>query len=227
MFGNNQNPLSGSVRTSLEPTFFGKVMTFFALAILSSTAGVFITMEYFMNVFINSPGLMFALYAVELGLIFTSRLWSTKVPLNRFLFVLFSFITGVTIAPLIGILAASPGGLAIVAKALLAATFTYAATGVIGWTTQRDLSGIGGFLLVALLGMIIVGIVGIFIPWGTQFEMIYAGIGIILFAAYTMYDFQKLKHYPQDRYIDAALNLYLDFFNLFLFILRFMLASRD
>lgn len=215
-----------TVKTNLEATFFGKVMSFFALAILSSTIGVFVTMEYFMQAFIANPALMWVLYAVELGLVFTSRMWSQKVPLNRFLFVLFSFITGATLAPLIAIVVASPGGAAIVSKALLAATFTYAATGVIGWTTKRDLSGMGGFLLVALLGMIVVGIVGIFLPWGGVMEMVYAGIGIVLFSAYTMYDFQKLKRYPEDRYIDAALSLYLDFFNLFIFILRFMLSSR-
>lgn len=175
----------------------------------------------------QNPALMWVLYAVELGLIFTSRMWSAKVPLNRFLFVLFAFITGVTIAPLIGILASSPGGLAIVSKALIAATCTFAATGIVGWTTQKDLSGLGGFLMVSLLAIFIVGIVGIFIPWSNTFEMVYAGIGILLFSAFTMYDFQKLKHYPQDRYIDAALNIYLDFFNLFIFILRFMIASRD
>jgi len=46
----------------------------------------------------------------------------------------------------------------------------------------------------------------------------------VLFSAFTMYDFQKLKHYPEDRYIEAALNLYLDIFNLFLYILRLIMA---
>ena len=75
--------------------------------------------------------------------------------------------------------------------------------------------------------MIIVGVIGIFVPWGSTMELVYSGIGILLFSAFTAYNMQSLKRYPEDRYIDAALSLYLDIFNLFLFILRFMMASRD
>jgi hypothetical protein len=80
--------------------------------------------------------------------------------------------------------------------------------------------------LVGLLGMIIVGVIGIFIPWGSTTEMIYSGIGVLLFTGYVMYDFQKLKAYPENMYIEAALQLYLDIFNLFIFILRLISSSR-
>ena len=182
---------------------------------------------YFIEYFIQAPWLMWAAFALELVIIFTARLWSTKTPINRLLFAFFAFLTGVTVAPLVGVVAATPGGLPILIKAFLAAAFTFGATALVGWTTKKDLSGLGGFLFVALIAIIITSVVGIFLPWGSTFEMVFSGIGIVIFSAYTMYDFQKLKHYPEDRYIDAALNLYLDFFNLFIFILRFMLASRD
>ena len=102
----------------------------------------------------------------------------------------------------------------------------FTATAVFGWTTKIDLTGMRGFLIIGLLGMIITGIVGIFIPWSNTTEMVYSGIGVLLFIGYTAYDFQKIKHYPEDRYIDAALSLYLDIFNLFMFILRLILSSR-
>ncbi|MBI2634224.1 Bax inhibitor-1/YccA family protein [Candidatus Peregrinibacteria bacterium] len=143
------------------------------------------------------------------------------------MFALFTFITGITVAPLLAILAATPEGVTILTKALAITGLTFTATAIFGWTTKIDLSGMRGFLMIGLIGMILVGVVGIFLPWGNTMEMVYSGIGVLLFAGYTVYDFQKLKHYPEDRYIDAALNLYLDIFNLFLFILRLIMARRD
>lgn len=222
------HPYSSSSRAiGLEPTFFGKVMTFFALAIFSSAAGVYVTMKYFFQYFLENPALMWGALILELVIVFTSRWWSTKSPINKLLFAAFTFLTGVTAAPLIGIVAASPGGVAVLTKALLATGFMFTATALVGWTTKINLSGMRGFLIIGLIGMIIVGILGIFIPWSSTAEMLYSGIGVLLFSGFIMYDFQKIKHYPQDRYIDAALNLYLDIFNLFLYILRFINASRD
>ncbi len=215
------------VRTGIEPTFFGKVMAFFALAIFASAAGAFVTYTYFIEYFFQMPALMWIFFIVELAIIFTSRMWSTKIPLNRLMFGAFAFITGITIAPLLAVVIATPGGVAILSKALMATGFMFTATALFGWTTKIDLSGMRGFLMIGLIGLIIVGIMGFFIPWSNQMEMVYSGIGVLIFSAFTMYDFQKIKKYPQDRYIDAALALYLDIFNLFLFILRLILASRD
>lgn len=228
MLNDNKNMYQEGAKVGLEPTFFGKVMSFFALAILSSAAGTFITYKYFLLYFIQHPALMYVLFALELVLIFTSRIWSTKRPLNRVMFAAFTFITGVTVAPLIGVLMASSAGVAILSKALLATALMFSATAIFGWTTKWNLSGLRGFLLIGLIGLIIVGVIGIFIPWSNATEMVYAGFGVLLFSGFTMYDFQKLKQYPEDRYIDAALNLYLDLFNLFLMILRLIMgSSRD
>lgn len=222
----NQHDLS-RVKVGIEPTFFGKVMSFFALAIFASAAGAYITMTYFMEYFIAQPALMWVFFIVELAIIFTSGMWSQKVPLNRILFAAFALITGVTIAPLLGVMAASPGGVEVITKALLVTGLMFTATGIVGWTTKMDLSGLRGFLFIGLIGMIIIGIISFFIPWSSQTEMIYSGFGVLLFAGFAVYDFQKIKQYPEDRYIDAALNLYLDIFNLFLYVLRFMSSSRD
>lgn len=223
----NRHMYEATAKVGIEPTFFGKVMAFFALAIFASGAGVFVTYNYFIEYFIAMPALMWIFFIGELAIIFTSRAWSKKTPLNRFLFAAFAFITGVTIAPIIAILAASPGGIAILSKALLATGFMFVATALFGWTTKMNLSGMRGFLMIGLIGLIIVGILGIFLPWGNTMEMVYSGIGVLIFSGFTMYDFQKIKNYPEDRYIDAALALYLDIFNLFLFILRLIMASRD
>lgn len=207
-------------------TFFGKVMFAFALAILVSTLGVWIGFNYLIETFINTPNLIWIVFIVELGLIFTSSMWSKKRPLNYILFSFFALLTGITITPLL-LMAAMTAGSAVIVKALLATVLMFSAAGAIGWTTKRSLEGMRGFLFITLIGMLIVGVIGIFIPWGSTFEMIYSGIGVILFSGYAMYDFQRIKRFPEDRYIDAALHLYLDIFNLFIFVLRLILSQRS
>lgn len=73
-----------------------QVFTYFGLAILTSAAGTYIGLNYFAEFFLANPMLMWVLFAVELILIFTSRMWSDKRPINYVLFMAFAFITGVT-----------------------------------------------------------------------------------------------------------------------------------
>ena len=173
------------------------------------------------------PALMWVLFITELIIIFTSRMWSRKSPLNKIMFAAFAFITGMTIAPLIALVLTSVGGVMILMKALLATACTFIAAAVFGWTTHFKLSGMRGFLMIGLIGLIITGVLGIFFPWGGTMEIVYSAFGVLIFTGFIMYDFQKLKRYPENMYIEAALSLYLDIFNLFLFILRLMLATRD
>ncbi len=213
---------------SAAPSFMSQVFAYFGLAILTSAAGTYIGLNYFAGFFLANPGLMYVLFAVELILIFTSRMWSAKRPLNYLLFLGFAFITGVTIVPLIALFVVEFNGFGIILKALLATTLMFGGTAAFGWVTKKNLSGLGGFLWVALIGMIIVSVLGIFIPWGNNFEMFFAGFGVILFGAYTMYDIQRLKYSVGINPMEAALHLYLDIFNLFIFILRLMgSVSRD
>jgi modulator of FtsH protease len=228
MFEQNNNPAHTQTKVGIEPTFFGKVMTFFALGILSSAVGVLVTMQYFMTYLNSAPYLIWILFAVELVLIFTSRSWSRKIPLNRVLYAAFTFITGVTIAPIIAVYAASPELAPLLYKALFVTALLFTAVAIFGWTTKINLQGLRGFLIMGLLGMIVVGILGIFFPWGSTMELMFSGAGVLLFSAFTMYDFQKLKNYPEDRYIEAAISLYLDIFNLFLYVLRLLTSlSRN
>jgi FtsH-binding integral membrane protein len=225
------NPLQpmqpgGTAIKAAEPTFFAKVMFFFGLAILTSAAGTYVGFNYLIELFIANNAIMWILLAIELALVFTARLWSTKRPINYVLFAAFAFITGVTLVPLLASVILEFGGPDIIIKALLATTLMFGGTAVFGWVTHRDLSGLGGFLLMALIGMIIVSLIRIFIPGSNTFEMIFSGVGVLVFSGYTMYDFQKLKMMPQDRPLDAALNLYLDIFNMFIYILRLMSGSR-
>ena len=84
-----------------KSTFLSKVMFFFGLAVLVSAAGTFTGFQYLGPLFIENPWMMWVFFALELVLVLTARLWSTIRPLNYVLFVAFTFITGVTIVPLL------------------------------------------------------------------------------------------------------------------------------
>lgn len=207
------------------PTFFGRVMFVFSLAILVSAGGVWLSLNFFIEYFIQTPALIYGVFIVELALIFTSQKWSTKSPLNYWLFSFFALLTGITVTPLL-VMASSAAGIGVVAKALFATFCMFAAAGFVGWTTKRSLQGLRGFLFISLIGVIVISIIGIFVPWGSTFEMIFSLFGVLLFSGFTMYDFQRIKSFPEDRYIDAALHLYLDIFNLFIFVLRLIMSQR-
>jgi uncharacterized protein len=121
-----------------------------------------------------------------------------------------------------------------IALTFFATAASFASLSLYGYTTKRDLSGMGTFLLMGLVGLIVASIVNIF--WmNDTFSLAIAAIGVLIFAGLTVYDTQKIKSlYFELRGSDflgkaaimGALNLYLDFINMFLFLLRFM-GSRD
>ena len=208
--------------------FYNKVLSWFGLSVLATGAGVYLGFHYLLAYFAQNPFLMYGFFFLELGLIFTSRMWSKREPLNYLLFSLFTISSGITIVPLLASFAAEFGGYDIIYRSLFTTTVTFLAMGLIGHTSKRSFQGLSGFLFIGLIGMLITALIGIFIPWGNTGEMIYSGIGTLIFAGYTMVDIQRLKTYPEDGAMNAAMTLYLDVFNLFIFILRLTGAvSRD
>ncbi|WEZ82141.1 Bax inhibitor-1/YccA family protein [Rhizobium sp. 32-5/1] len=111
---------------------------------------------------------------------------------------------------------------------------SFGALSLFGYTTKRDLTGMGSFLIMGLFGLIIASIVNIFLA-SSALEFAISAIGVLIFAGLTAYDTQKIKemYYEADsveaagrKAIMGALTLYLDFINLFLFMLRF-LGNRE
>ncbi len=105
-----------------------------------------------------------------------------------------------------------------------------------GYTTKKDLSGIGSFLIMGLIGLIVASLVNIFLK-SSAFEFAISLIGTLIFIGLTAYDSQRIKqNYYQvsgdsemigKAAVMGALNLYMDFINLFIMLLRFMGDRRD
>jgi FtsH-binding integral membrane protein len=107
---------------------------------------------------------------------------------------------------------------------------SFGALSLYGYTTQRDLSPIGSFLIMGLFGLILASLVAMFFP-SPGFTFVISAIGVLIFAGLTAYDTQQIKemYSAMDdgtaagrKAVMGALRLYLDFINLFLYLLRFM-----
>ena len=108
---------------------------------------------------------------------------------------------------------------------------TFAAMAIVGYTTKKDLTKMGGILLMALIGLIIASVVNWFLQSETM-SYVVSGIGVLVFTGLTAFDSQKIKEMlmqcdtvndgTQKLALLGSLTLYLDFVNLFLYLLRFM-----
>lgn len=209
----------------LSTTFFGRVIMLFGLALGASAVGAYIGFNYGLDLMIGKPYFMLIAFGIELVLIFTSHWWKQVRPLNYVLFTLFTFITGFTLAPLLYLLIAQGNG-ELIYRALAATMLTFAAAGLIAWKTDINMFRFQGVLFFGLIGMIIVGLISLFFPFSSAIEGVYSFLGIMLFTGFIMFDIQRLRFGVAQNEMDIALQLYLDIFNLFLFILRFLNRDR-
>ena len=184
----------------------------------------------------NSPGVLSVVYGnqivfwgliiAELALVFAisgaiNRLSLTTATL---LFVLYSFINGVVLSSIFLIYTATS-----IASVFFITAGTFAVMAFIGYTTKKDLTSMGKILFMALIGIIIATIVNIFLK-SSGLEMIVSYLGVLIFVGLTAYDSQKIKNMllmapdagegAQKLALLGALTLYLDFINLFIYLLR-------
>ncbi len=116
-----------------------------------------------------------------------------------------------------------------VARTFFATAAAFAGLSLWGYTTKKDLSAFGTFLIMGVVGLLIAMVINMFLRSSTM-DLIVSAVGVLLFAGLTAYDTQKIKNiYSQvadtefrgKAVVMGALTLYLDFINLFLFLLRF------
>lgn len=187
-----------------------------------------------LNLVFRNQILFFGLIIGELAMVFwiSARIQRMRASTATALFVLYSALNGVTLSFIF----------IIYTRASIASTFfvcaaTFVACSIYGWTTKRDLTSLGGFLMMGLIGIIIASLVNIFIR-SSAMHMIISYIGVLVFVGLTAYDTQNLKAMAVSQPADVgagvirkgailgALKLYLDFINLFLMLLR-ILGNRE
>lgn len=205
----------------------GQVYLLFGLAMGMTALGAYVGILFAPSLF--SSGAVMGLVLLELLLVFTAGWWVRQTPLNGILFALFPLLSGITAAPLLlSVLAGYANGGAILLNALLATACMTGAAGVLAKFSGWDLSFLGRALLFAVLGLLAVGLLQMFVPsmrTGAT-ELFVSAAGVVVFGLFAAYDIQRVSRLGamgMSPFL-LALSLYLDIFNLFLYILRFMVA---
>jgi FtsH-binding integral membrane protein len=197
-----------------------------AVAMALTLIGVFIGTQ-FVGLLLSS-GLHLVLAFAELGLIFTARWWVRSSPLNYLLFGLFPLLSGISITPYLLLVATGyVNGTEILWNAV-AATVCLSLSAVVLSRIAPNLSAWANALFYALIGLLVVSLFQIFIPaLRTQgAELLISGGATVLFGVFLAFDLQRLQRagaLGADPFM-MALSLYLDIYNLFLSVLRFMTA---
>ncbi|AEJ62333.1 protein of unknown function UPF0005 [Spirochaeta thermophila DSM 6578] len=187
-----------------------------------------------LRTFFSNPLIFFLLIGGELALVFYLSLRIQKMSpfAATVAFASYSALNGVTLAPLFLVYTGTS-----IAQVFFITAATFAGMSAYGYLTKRDLSRVGSIVGMALWGLIIASLVNIFLR-SEGFSLIISYVGVLIFVGLTAYDTQILKQWatqidPSDESvyvrfsIMGALKLYLDFINLFLFLLRIMGSRRD
>jgi hypothetical protein len=178
--------------------------------------------------------LFFGLIIAELALVFTisARIQKIQASTATLLFILYAGLNGVTLSSIFLIFTRSS-----IASTFFVCAATFTAASLFGMATKRDLTSMGNFMAMGLIGIIIASLVNMFMK-SSGMQMIISYIGVIIFVGLTAYDTQKLKMMALSQpaglesgvirkgAILGALSLYLDFINLFLMLLR-ILGNRE
>lgn len=185
----------------------------------------------YMNFVLMNRWAMFGLMIVELGIVLgvSGAINKLSSGVATGLFYLFAVVNGLMLAPVFLIYTGAS-----IAKTFFITAGTFGAMSVYGYFTEKDLSRFGSILIMALLGLIVCSLVNIFLK-SSGLDWIISGVGVLLFIGLTAWDTQQIKNMAAvspgagvGRLATlGALSLYLDFINLFLYLLRFFGSSRD
>ena len=213
-----------------------KVYVWMALALVVSglTAYYVAGSEQMLMAIFGNQITFWVLAIAEFGLVIglTAALKKLSFTLAACMFLLFSILNGVTLSAIFVVYTMSS-----IATTFFVTAGTFAAMAFIGYTTKKDLTKIGGILLMALIGLIIASVVNIFLK-NSMMDIVISAIGVLIFVGLTAYDAQKIKEmmldcgtevndFTQKLAVFGALSLYLDFINLFLYLLRFLGKQRS
>lgn len=214
--------------SSAFPALMRKVFVWMtlALAITGITAFGVATSPALISAIFGSKVLFWGLIIAEFALVMGISGAISRMSLSTatLLFVLYSVVNGATLSVIF--LAFS---MSVIAKTFFITAGTFGVMALVGYTTKTDLTSMGKLLFMALLGLIIATVVNLFVQ-STGFDLIISYVGVLIFVGLTAYDTQKIKQMyleapnggemSQKLALLGALTLYLDFINLFLYLLR-------
>ena len=233
MSWNESSFASADVRDVRVTAFLSKVYgwMFLGLLVTAGTAVLVASSPALIETLILNRGLFWILLIAQLGLVFylSARVDKVSPVTAAGLFLLYSAMVGVTSSVIFLVYTGAS-----IVSAFVIAGGMFGAMAVFGSLTKRSLAGVGQFMFMGLIGLIIAMVVSIF--WFNDVLMfVISVVGVLVFTGLTAWDAQRLKQMavalPDGRVasyaVVGALSLYLDFINLFFFILRLMGGRRN
>lgn len=204
------------------------------LGVTAATALLVAGSEAMRTAIFGSSLVLIALIIAQIGLVIalSAAVQRMSAATATGLFLLYSAVTGVTMA---SVFIVYPVGS--IVNAFAAAAGTFLAMSVYGHVTKRDLTSLGSFMFMGLIGMVIAMLVNLFLK-SSMMDFVISCIGVLVFTGLTAYDSQKIKEFGAAAPLDdatavrrgvilGALTLYLDFINLFLMLLRLLGGNRE
>ncbi|MBO7609044.1 MAG: Bax inhibitor-1/YccA family protein [Muribaculaceae bacterium] len=223
----NELAMQGSVARVMRKVY-GKM--FLGLMATALTSFAVITSQSMLQFLFSHQAVFWVLIAAELGLVIGISAAIDKISSSTatMLFYLYSVVNGLVLTPIFFVYTMSSIGFT-----FLITSLTFGAMTVFGYLTRDDLSKFGAILIMALIGLIICSVINLFMH-STTMEWIISGAGVLIFVGLTAWDTQRIKQMAlmsdqsQEGKVATlgALSLYLDFINLFLYLLRFFGKSE-
>lgn len=222
--------MSADAIASEQQRFMIRVYNWMAagLALTGIMALYVASSETMMNLVYSNKAVPIILFVVQIGLVIYLSGWAQKMSASQAtgVFLLYAGLTGVTLSFIFLVYTTAS-----VAWTFFVTAGTFGSLSLYGYVTKKDLSGMGQFLFMGLIGLILSRVANMFIE-SASFDSALNIIGVLIFAGLTVYDTQKIKQMnilgnegteeDTKEAIVGALTLYLDFINLFLHLLRIM-----
>ena len=210
------------------PALMRKVYVWMTLALVITGICAYgvATSPALMQIVYGNKAAIWVLFIAEIGLVFytTARINRLSLSTATTLFIIYSALNGVTMSAIFVAYTMTS-----IAQVFFITAGTFAAMALIGYTTKKDLTRFGGIAFMLLIGLIIATVVNMFVQ-STMLDLILSYIGVVLFVGLTAWDSQQIKRAlamqpdmsesSQKVALLGALTLYLDFINLFLYLLR-------
>lgn len=203
---------------------------FAALLITAGVAYRVSTSEQILGMIFSSKLSFYGLIIAQVGIVWylSARIQALTLLTATILFAGYSILMGITMSAIFVVYTQAS-----ISSTFLITAMTFGVMSLYGYTTKKDLTSWGGILLMAVVGLIIASVVNIFLA-SSMFEFIISCVGVLIFVGLTAYDTQKIKALLENHQDNeegqkiallGSLTLYLDFINLFLFLLR-LLGNR-
>lgn len=228
--------ITRSYERSAQMSLFRQVYLWMAMALaITGMMALLVTgSPTMLSLIFSSKLTFFALIIAEIALVWylSARIERLSFTTATLMFIVYSLLNGAMLSSIFILYTATS-----IASTFFVTAGTFGVMCVYGYLTKRDLTSIGNICLMAVIGLIIAGLVNLFLQ-SSVMSLIISGIGVLVFVGLTAYDSQKIKQLLLQEGMEVndstkkiallgSLTLYLDFINLFLYLLRFLGDRRN